>query len=216
MSPGFSAWREGSRFYLPLLLVGGVLSLVGTPFGWWYVGTPVAALGAFALYFFRDPPRAIPSDAQGIVCPADGAIVGIEDLEETPHYDGPCRRVSIFLSVLDVHVNRAPASGTIRKILYAPGQFKNAMRPETTETNESNAVWMDTEFGPVTVRQISGAIARRIVCVSKAEERLEKGQKFGMIKLGSRTELYLPPDTDICVKLKDKVKAGSSPVGHFS
>ncbi|HIJ74058.1 MAG TPA: phosphatidylserine decarboxylase family protein, partial [Candidatus Hydrogenedentes bacterium] len=150
------------------------------------------------------------------VAPADGVVVGIEDLDECPHYDGPCRRLSIFLSILDVHINRAPLEGIVRQIDYWPGKFHNAMKAESSECNESNAVWLDTAHGLVTVRQISGAIARSIVCVPSVGDRLGPGQKFGMIKLGSRTELCLPLDATICVKMKQKVRAGTSVVARFS
>ncbi|MCX5768735.1 MAG: phosphatidylserine decarboxylase family protein [Candidatus Hydrogenedentes bacterium] len=170
----------------------------------------------FALFFFRDPARTIPGAGSDVVSPADGRVVAIEDLDSTPYYNGPCRRISIFMSPFNVHVNRAPVQGIVTKILYQPGGYINAMRPEASEHNESNAIWMQTPYGPVTVRQISGAIARRIVCRAGIGQTLERGQKFGMIKLGSRTELYLPAGTELCVKMNDKVRAGSSIVARFS
>lgn len=219
MTKPFSAWIEGVWHYLPALLLGGILL--------YYASThhksalcAAAALfilfGLFALFFFRDPPRRITAQGGDVVSPADGTIVGIEDLEKSPYYDGPCRRISIFLSVLNVHVNRAPYEGTIRDIRYKPGEFKNAMKAETSDCNEANAVFMDTDKGPITVRQISGLIARRIVCPAKVGDKLSRGEKFGMIKFGSRTELYLPPGTPVVVKLKDKVSAGSTIVARFS
>lgn len=168
------------------------------------------------MLFFRDFPRAITASENEVVSPADGTIVAIEDLEETPHYDGPTRRVSIFLSILSAHVNRAPYEGAVTHVEYAPGKFKNAMNPESSRVNESNAVWFNTPRGPMTVRQISGAVARRIVCPAAPGMNLEKGEKFGMIRFGSRTELYLPPGTEVCVKLKDKVYAGSTVMARFS
>ncbi len=172
--------------------------------------------GAFTAYFFRDPSRQIPGDAKTVVSPADGTIVAIEDLQSTPHYDGPCKRVSIFLSVFNVHINRSPFEGTVEAITYKPGEFKNAMRADTTDVNESNTVRMNTVHGPMTVRQISGLIARRIVCKVEVGESLAKGEKFGMIKFGSRTELYLPTNAEICVTLKEKVQGGASVLARFS
>ena len=141
--------------------------------------------------------------------------IGIEDLAETPHYDGPCRRLSIFMSVLSVHVNRAPINGTVIKASHAPGRHGNAMNPASSTANESNALWLDTPYGPVTVRQISGAVARRIVCNAAEGDILAKGERFGMIKLGSRTELYLPPGTEVCAAMKDRVRAGTTVVARF-
>ena len=121
----------------------------------------------------------------------------------------------IFLSVLNVHVNRVPFGGTIRHIRYQRGGFKNAMKAETSLTNESNALWIDTDHGLCTVRQIAGAIARRIVCAVEEGETLAKGEKFGMIRFGSRTELYLPVTTDVCVTMKQRVKGGETVMGRF-
>ncbi|MCC6699616.1 MAG: phosphatidylserine decarboxylase family protein [Candidatus Hydrogenedentes bacterium] len=216
MNTPFSGWKEGLPYYGPLLAAGAILFLF---VGWSTMGLAVSLFvlvcGLFTLFFFRDPVRAITRVSGEIVAPADGTIVGIEDLETTPHYDGPCTRISIFLSVLNVHINRAPFDGQIADIRYQPGRFLNAMKAETTDLNESNAVRMTTSRGLVTVRQISGAIARRIVCRRNVGDTLARGEKFGMIKFGSRTELYLPPGTEVCVKLRDKVRGGSSVVARF-
>ncbi|MBX7258531.1 MAG: phosphatidylserine decarboxylase family protein [Candidatus Hydrogenedentes bacterium] len=215
MKQPFSAWREGLPYYLPPFLVG--IILLALPWGgvWTHWAGVIGVLaGAYVLFFFRDPRRAVPASANAVVSPADGTIVGIEDLESTPHYDGPCRRVSIFLSVFSVHVNRAPFDGTVEGIAYKEGAFKNAMRADTTDINESNTLRFRTEHGLMTVRQISGAVARRIVCRCAVGDSLKKGEKFGMIKFGSRTELYLPPGTKICVTLKQKVSGGATVVAE--
>lgn len=215
MNEPFSGWREGLPYYAPVLAVGLLLTLglSGTFLG--FFAWMVLALGVGMALFFRDFPRDIPADPRAVVSPADGTIVAIEDFEDSPHYAGPCRRISIFLSVFSAHVNRAPYEGTVRDIRYLPGAFRNAMSPESSQVNESNAIWMETAQGPVTVRQISGAVARRIVCPVAAGAKLAKGEKFGMIRFGSRTELYLPRGTHVCVRLRDKVYAGSSIVAHF-
>lgn len=212
MSRPFSAWREGvPQVVVPILLGLGTLAiLIKTPY--WYVALPFLAAGAFALFFFRDPARRVTAGPGEIVSPADGAVVAVEDLEESPHYEGPCKRVSIFLSIFSVHVNRAPADGSVTRIEYRLGRHGNAMKAESSRVNESNAIWMDTPHGPMTVRQISGAVARRIVCVAESGENLAKGQKIGMIKFGSRTELYLPPHAEVRVAEKEKVRAGTSVV----
>jgi phosphatidylserine decarboxylase len=213
----FSAWREGLPYYLPVLAVGVVLLIALFRHGAYvYLGVAVFLLGLCILCFFRDPNRLIAAEPHELVSPADGTIVAIEDLDETPYYAGPCRRVSIFLSVLSVHVNRAPFDGVVEKVEHKPGAYKNAMNPASSKTNESNAVWLKTGRGPVTVRQISGAVAKRIVCKTVPGDKLDKGEKFGMIKLGSRTELYLPPGTEVCVKVKDAVSAGSTIIARFA
>jgi phosphatidylserine decarboxylase len=175
----------------------------------------VAIVDVFAAYFFRDPRRVITTDRCAIVSPADGTIVGVEDLTATSHFDGPCKRISIFLSVFNVHINRSPFEGQVESITYKPGQFLNAMGANTSELNEANTVRMTTGYGPLTVRQISGLIARRIICKVREGEGLAKGEIFGMIKFGSRTELYLPTNAEICVKMKDKVKGGATIVARF-
>lgn len=212
---GFSAWRVGLPYYGTLGAIGLVLILVLLPFGLWWIGALVLGLAAFTLNFFRDPVRVVPADPGAIVSPADGTVVAIEDLDETEHYRGPCRRISIFLSVFNVHVNRSPYDGQTTQVLYKEGRYMNAMSAESSKVNESNAIWMDSAEGPITVRQISGAIARRIVSLPKAGERVVRGQKIGMIKFGSRTELYLPAGTKVCVELKDKVRGAATIVARF-
>lgn len=216
MKAPFSAWREGAVFYVPMLVLGLLLFVGLMPYGasvW--VALPVLLLGLATLCFFRDPKRDVTAAPNELVGPADGKIVAVEDLEDTPYYDGPCRRISIFLSALDVHVNRAPCDGTVRRIDYKPGRFKNAQNPVSSEVNESNAIWLETPGGPVTVRQIAGMVARRIVCKAAVGQTLTKGEKFGMIRLGSRTELYVPPGTEICVAAKDVARAGATVLARF-
>jgi phosphatidylserine decarboxylase len=208
----FSGWKEGLKYYGPVLLLA--LIPLATPYPW--TAVPILLIALATALFFRDFPRPITAEPHQIVSPADGTIVAIEDLPQTPHYQGPTRRISIFLSVLNAHVNRAPYDAQINAIKYAPGQFKDARNPESSQVNESNALWLDTHQGPMTVRQISGAVARRIVCPATPGTTLQKGEKFGMIRFGSRTELYLPPDTHVCVNLKDKVYAGTSILAKFN
>lgn len=210
MKNNFSAWKAGAPYYVPLFVIGVVLFGALFQGGLWYLSMPFFAVGLFVLYFFRDPRRVVKASPGEIVSPADGKVVGIEELKSTPYYEGPCQRISIFLSIFNVHVNRAPASGQVGKVQYKPGGFRNAMRADASELNESNAIWVETPFGPMTVRQISGAVARRIVCVLDAGQELVQGQKIGMIKFGSRTELYLPPETEVCVRLNQKVHGGTT------
>lgn len=215
MNPAFNGWIEGLKFYVPVLILGLLLIVALRPYGYAWVGVPVLLLGIGMMLFFRDFPREITAAPHEIVSPADGTVVAIEDLSETPHYKGSCRRVSIFLSVFSAHVNRAPYTGMVTAVKYAPGRFIDARKPESGIVNESNAVWMETANGSMTVRQISGAVARRIVCPVKPGTELAKGEKFGMIRFGSRTELYLPPGTEVAVTNGDKVFAGSSIIARF-
>jgi len=208
----FSGWKEGLPFYGPVLAAAVILGFIPV-IGW--LAAPVGLLGVAMTLFFRDFPRTITAAENEVVSPADGTVVAIEDLDKSPHYDGPTRRVSIFLSVFDAHLNRAPYPGTVTAVKYAPGLFKDARRPETSQVNESNAVWMETDKGPMTIRQISGAVARRIVCPVGEGTVLAKGEKFGMIRFGSRTELYLPAGTEVVVALKQSVYAGTTVMARF-
>ncbi len=216
MNPPFNAWKEGTPYYGPLLGAGVLLLLLaGGSTAGLVAGSLTLGVGLFTLYFFRDPVRIVTQVPEEIVAPADGTVVAIEDLPESPYYEGPCRRVSIFLSIFNVHINRAPFDGAVEDIAYRPGQFKNAMKAESSDCNEANTVRMATAHGPLTVRQVSGLVARRIICRRKVGDRLAKGEKFGMIRFGSRTELYLPAGTEVCVTLKEKVRAGASIVARF-
>lgn len=172
---------------------------------------PVAGL-LFTFNFFRDPPRRVPSEAGLLVSPADGTVVEISEAEETEFLKAPCTKIGIFLSVFDVHINRSPCDGTVRATKYKPGKFLDARHPDCGALNESNAI----HVGDVVVRQIAGLIARRIVCEARPNDVLARGQKFGMIKFGSRTELYIPKNQveEIRVKLKDKVKGGQTVIAR--
>lgn len=215
-TPPFSAWREGATMYgLPLVVgallsIGGYFSSIAGAFG----GLSLA-YGLFTLFFFRDPNRAIPSGNQVIVSPADGKVVVIDEPSDSPHFDGRCKRVAIFLSIFDVHVNRTPFAGTVVDAVHKPGIYLNAANPDAGERNESMTIRLDTKAGPMTVRQISGLIARRIVCPLKPGDELATGERFGMIKFGSRTELYLPEDAEICVRIGEKVRGGATVIARF-
>ena len=210
MNKPFSSWKTGAPYYLPLVILGLGAVAYFVQAGQWYWGVLALAPGLFTLNFFRDPPRRITTDEREIVSPADGLVVDVSDMESTPHYDGPCKRVAIFLNVFNVHINRAPNDGTITRIDYKKGDYHNAASDAASELNEANTIRLDTPHGPMTVRQIAGLVARRIVCPRSVGDSLTKGEKFGMIKFGSRTELFLPVDAEITVSKGDKVKGGSS------
>lgn len=215
MRKPFNAWKEGAKYYGPVLAAGVLLAAALYPYGHGWAGAPVVLAGLAMMLFFRDFPRKITAGPDEVVSPADGRVVAIEELEASPHYDGPCKRISIFLSVFNAHVNRAPFDAAVREITYKPGLFKVAMRADTSDLNESNTLRLDTAAGPMTVRQITGAVARRIVCPVAPGGALAKGEKFGMIRFGSRTELYLPPHAEIHVTINARVKAGTSIVARM-
>lgn len=177
----------------------------------------IAALiaGLLIAWFFRNPRRAIPQQPGLVVSPADGTIVELEEIPHDEQIGGPARKIGIFLSIFNVHINRAPVSGRVIGLRYRPGKYLNALRPESARENEQLAVILETaDRSPrlMVVRQITGAIARRIVCWLKPGDFLQRGEQFGMIKLGSRTELLIPvePGLEIRVKIGDKVRAGST------
>lgn len=172
---------------------------------------------AFSLYFFRDPEREIPTGDSLVVSPADGKIVGIDSVEHVPFIDGPAKRVSIFLSIFDVHINRAPIKGKVAYRHYTPGEFLPAFEPKASVDNEQNAIGIEGSEGyRVLVKQIAGIIARRILCWKNPGELVETGERFGIIKFGSRTEIFLPLDARIEVRLGQRVYGGSSIIARRS
>ena len=175
---------------------------------------PAVLLG-LAVYFFRDPPRIVPTDAGLIVSPADGKIAEITRLDRDEFTGGPAVRIGIFLSIFNVHINRAPVESRVIELRYCPGEFISALRPESAWRNENTWIGLEEESPPhrrLVVRQISGMYARRIVCNLRPGEVVSRGHKFGMIKLGSRTELILPDSEDLMIEVKvgQKVKAGTT------
>jgi phosphatidylserine decarboxylase len=191
---------EGMVFVLPL----ASLSLLSALFGWW-AGTGVGMLltGGMAV-FFRDPERHIPQIPAAVVSPADGRIM--EVVGAAAH----SQRLSIFLSILNVHVNRAPYGGKVTQITYTPGKFFAAYRREASLVNEANSVTIESQGRQFLVRQIAGVIARRIVCRVRPGDVLEKGQRYGLIRFGSRVDLVLPPDAEVVVQVGDKVRGGET------
>jgi phosphatidylserine decarboxylase len=164
-------------------------------------------LAVFFLWFFRDPPRRIPDAPGAVVSPADGQVTEAEWIE-TP--DGSRLRLSIFLNVFDVHVNRSPIEGTVKLVNYKTGLYLNAMRADSNVLNEQNVVVIENENCSVQVKQIAGLLARRIVCWVKPGDTLQRGQRFGLIKFGSRVDVLMPSDANLRVRRGDRVKGGST------
>jgi phosphatidylserine decarboxylase len=170
------------------------------------VAIPVV-LALFFLWFFRDPNRTIPAEPGQIVSPADGVVTEAEWIETTT---GSRLRLSIFLNVFDVHVNRSPVSGTVKIVEHREGQFMNAMNPESVLHNEQTLVVIDGGGYDVGFKQIAGLLARRIVCTVKPGDRVERGQRVGLIKFGSRVDVLMPAEANLKVKMGSRVKGGST------
>ena len=171
----------------------------------------------FICYFFRDPDRVVPSKNGAVVSPADGKVVEACIKDNNPYFEGRCLKISIFMSVFNVHVNRIPHEGRVEKINYYPGKFIPANFSKASRDNERNAVFIKTDQGKkYCVVQIAGLIARRIICKVHDGDKMARGQRFGMICFGSRLDVYLPDDTNLNVCIEDKVKAGTSILGYLS
>ena len=200
--------RDGYIYGFSLLAVAAVL--------WWATGGWIWSLAplllaAFFLWFFRDPHRVIPEGEGVVVSPGDGVVTETAAIQTL---DGPSRRISIFLSVFNVHVNRAPIGGVLTRVHYQKGLYLNAMNPASAERNEQNAVTVRGDGSDkgieVTFKQIAGLLARRIVFNHKEGETVERGQRVGLIKFGSRVDVVLPATAELRVKVGDKVNGGSS------
>ncbi len=182
--------------------------------------TALAILGlmvtGFICYFFRDPDRLVPKGDGIVVSPADGKVIKVEQVEQTSYFPGPCRRVSVFMSVFNVHVNRVPHEGTLRRVDYYPGKFFSANLDKASTDNEHNALLLETDDGKsVGFVQIAGLVARRIICRVQPGDVLTRGERFGMICFGSRLDIYLPTETDIRVRVGETVHAGASIIGRL-
>jgi phosphatidylserine decarboxylase len=198
-------------------IAAGVLGLVGT------VGTlaghpaslvPLVLAVGFCLYFFRDPERRAPADERLVVSPADGKVVAVVQEREERVLQAPTTRVSIFMSPLDVHVNRNPVSGAVALVRHTAGKFRAAFADKASLDNERNAVVLESGGRRYLVVQIAGALARRIVCRVRPGDRVQRGERFGMIMFGSRVDLFLPVGVEPVVKLGDRVRAGTSVIAE--
>jgi phosphatidylserine decarboxylase len=194
----------GWPFIAGALLPAVLVAALGHP-AW---AVPLAALGGFFLYFFRDPDRETLGTVADVISPADGRVVIAGEAVPEAAPPGRWRQISIFLSPMDVHVNRAPISGLVTKVEYRPGKFLPAYRREAASDNERNEVWIDHEGQTIVCRQVVGILARRIVCRVAAGAELRAGQRFGVMKFGSRIDLYLPPESLLRVSAGDRVQSG--------
>ena len=203
--------REGIPFVLVPLLIGMLLAWLG----WFALAGLLAAVTGFMIYFFRDPERVISSDLNAVVAAADGTVTDITEIDETELLKTKTRRVGIFLSIFDVHTNRAPIDGRIILRQHREGFCFDARRTECSEKNEAMIWGFENPRVTLVVRQLTGAIARRIVAWADVGDELKKGERFGMIRFGSRTEVYLPLAATVVVKVGDHVAGGSTIIARL-
>ena len=210
--------KEGLVFEIPTLILAlvlfaafsltqNILSLAGALI--------FLILFTFLLFFFRDPERKAPEGENLILAPADGKVILIKPFDDLEFVGGGGTWVSVFMSLFDVHVNRVPISGVVKYVRYNPGKFFRAFKDKAALENEQTELGLENKHGKVVLRQIAGIIARRIVCRLKQEDSVKAGERFGMIRFGSRLDLFLPENVEVKVKLNHRVKAGESIIGIF-
>jgi len=204
--------REGMRFILPLAAV----SLIFWVLGFTVLAVFSSLMTLFVIAFFRDPERSIPPGEKAVLSPADGKIIQVEPCWEEHLLKGPSLKISIFMSLFNAHVNRIPLTGRIIEISYQAGRFIRANLDKASGMNEQNALMIETPEGTrLLFVQIAGFIARRIVCWVKKGDEVERGRRFGMIRFGSRLDVYLPRETQLQVRVGQKALAGQTILGHL-
>jgi len=195
------------------VLVPGTLAIVAIILGYWPIGLLFGVLTAFMAFFFRDPRREPPTDENVVVSPADGRVTRVQRVDQES--DDSATLVSIFLSPFDVHINRAPIAGEITRVAYMKGKFLIATDETASVVNEQNSLTIEGEKITVVCKQIAGILARRIVCWKHAGERVALGERFGLIKFSSRTDIVMPANVTVSVKKGDRVKGGTSIIGRI-
>ncbi len=206
---GIPIAAEGWPFIIPLAVITALLFALG----WKNTGAVVLVLTLFVLFFFRDPERPVPAGDNLVVSPADGRVIVIKDIFEPTYLKQEVRQISIFLSVFNVHVNRAPVGGTVETVKYNPGKFHVASVDKASLDNEQTAMVIVNGKHRILVKQIAGLIARRIVCYARPGDGLKTGERYGLIRFGSRVDLFLPKDAEVKVKVGDRVKGARDIIG---
>ncbi|GAB6174870.1 phosphatidylserine decarboxylase family protein [Paradesulfitobacterium aromaticivorans] len=204
----FPIARDSWPYVTVLAVLSGITYLI-----WPWLALVPAVLFLFVIYFFRNPERRIPTDETVLVSPADGVVMDIERVLEDRFLQGESIRIRIFLSLFNVHINRVPMSGTVVYRDYRPGQMLPAFKSHASEVNEKNFVGIENSQLRILVTQVTGFVARRIVCWVKTGDQVERGERFGLIKFGSCTELFLPPHVEVAVKPGEKVVGGVTVMG---
>ena len=203
---------EGRPFYGALIFITVIVAIIQS--AWWTLFA--GGLSAFVMYFFRNPERTVPQDEGAVISPADGRVIQKRRVREDKYLGDETIKVSIFMNVFNVHMNRSPYEGKVIDVDYIPGKFFNASLDKASEFNERNAVLMQTGEGKkLLFIQIAGLVAKRIICYVKPGDLLERGERFGLIRFGSRVDIYFPTDADINVQIGDKVVAGETILGSI-
>lgn len=206
---GIPIAAEGWPFIIPLAIVIVLLFSLG----WRNAALVSLVLTLFVVYFFRDPERAIPEGKDLVVSPADGKVIVVKDVYEPDHLKQDVKQISIFLSVFNVHVNRAPIEGTIESVKYNPGKFHVASVDKASLENEQTGMVIAQGDRKILVKQIAGLIARRIVCYAKPGDAIKRGERYGLIRFGSRVDIFLPKNAEIRVKPGDRVRGAQDIIG---
>jgi phosphatidylserine decarboxylase len=202
--------REGALFILPLLAISLLLWILRWPLG----AGVISLLALFVLYFFRDPERSIPPGEKAVLSPADGTVIQVQPCREQAILQGPAIKISVFMSLFNVHVNRNPLSGRVVEMVYSPGKFFRANLDRASAANEQNALLVETGAGTrILVVQVAGVIARRIVCWVRKGDSVERGRRFGLIRFGSRLDIYLPETARVQIQPGEKTRAGQTILG---
>jgi phosphatidylserine decarboxylase len=197
----------------PFISFFAVITILSAILRFNYATVVALILTLFMFYFFRDPERNTPQDINAFISPADGKIILITEAREDEILKGPGRRISIFMSPLNVHVNRVPSDGTVREVMHFPGKFFSAYKDDAAKYNEHISMLYETAHGNIVIKQIAGYVARRAVCRVKPGDTLKQGQRYGIIKFSSRLDVFLPLDAEVKVQLGDKVMAGETVLG---
>ncbi|PIR20180.1 MAG: phosphatidylserine decarboxylase family protein [Deltaproteobacteria bacterium CG11_big_fil_rev_8_21_14_0_20_47_16] len=217
-----SCYRPAPRTYYiaregwPFVGGGFIVAIIAQLLGWSILAWVASFFAAFSLYFFRNPWRKIPDDPKAVISPADGRVVQICEIAKSEFTNGPMRQVSIFMSPLNVHVNRFPVSGVVKDVKYHPGKFLMASLDKASLENERNSFYMESSSGsPIVFTQIAGWLARRIICYAQAGDKAVVGDRCGLIRFGSRVDVLLPIDTVLNVSKNQNVRAGETILGRL-
>jgi len=203
-----------ARESVPFIIVPTLLAAVSFALGFWYIGLVFVVVLLFMVYFFRDPRRNPPTDPNTVVSPADGRVTRVQRV--TPDQSDSATVVSIFLSPFDVHINRSPIAGKITEMSYVPGKFLMATNEKASLVNEQNVLTIQGDKATVVCRQIAGILARRVVCWKKKGDNLALGERFGLIKFSSRTDVVLPSNVTVTVSEGTRVQGGITVIGKIS
>jgi phosphatidylserine decarboxylase len=211
--------REGYKIVFQLALTAVIVTLVSLTLAGGWVGLSLCvvfwACTGLAVFFFRDPERQMLSGAREVVSPADGRVIGIDKVDENEFIRGRALRVSIFMSVWNVHVNRAPLEGIVKYLRYQAGRFHVAWSPKALTENEQAVIGIESPWGKILVKQIAGMLARRVVCNLHEGQKVQRGERFGIIKFGSRLEVFVPMNAKTKVRVKEKVRAGETAIASM-